>query len=84
MVDRTCLVTKQRLRELSRNDQTQVQQRSVIYYEASGRNLTVEIGRLWLNAERRVDSVERPDAGRVHPIDLTGASGHPEVCPVKG
>ena len=24
------------------------------------------------------------DAGRVRPVDLIGASGHPELCPVKG
>ena len=29
-------------------------------------------------------SISRPDAGRVHPVDLTGASGHPKLCPVKG
>ena len=52
--------------------------------DASGRSLTVEIGRLWLNVERHMDGVERPDTGRVHPVDLTGASGRPKICPVKG
>ena len=77
-------VAKQRLGELSRNDRTQAQQRPVIHCAASGRNLTVEIGRLRLNAERHVDGVERPDAGRVRSVDLTGASGRPEIYPVKG
>ena len=84
MVDRTRPVAKQRLEELSRNDQTQAQQRPVIHYAAPSRNLTVEIGQLWLNVERHMDGVERPDTGRVRPVDLTGASGHPEFCPVKG
>ena len=84
MVDRTRLVAKQRLGELSRNDQTQAQQRPVIHCAAPGRNLTVEIGRLWLNAEQHMDGIERLDAGRVCPVDLTGASGRPEFCPVKG
>ena len=29
-------------------------------------------------------SIGRPDAGVLHPVDLTGASDHPEQCPVKG
>ena len=84
MVDRTYQVAKQRLGELSGNDRTQAQQRPVIHCVASGRNLTVEIGRLQLNAEQHVDGVERPDAGRVRPTDLTGASGHPKIRLVKG
>ena len=31
-----------------------------------------------------MDGVERPDAGRVRPVDLTRASDRPERCPVKG
>ena len=31
-----------------------------------------------------MDGVERADAGRVCSVDLTGTSGHPELCPVKG
>ena len=84
MVDRTCPVAKQRLGELSGNDRTQAQQRPVIHCAAFGRNLTIEIGRLRLNTERHVDGVERPDAGRVRPVDLIGASDHPKICPVKG
>ena len=84
MVDQTHPVTKQRLGELNGNDQTQAQQRPVIHCAASGRNLTVEIGRLRLNAERHVDGVERPDAGVLRPVDLIGSSGHPEFWPVKG
>ena len=70
--------------ELSGNERTHALQRSVIHCAASGRNLTVEIGRLWLNVEQHVDGVERLDAGRVRPVDLTGASNRPEFCPVKG
>ena len=77
-------VAKQRLGELSGNDRTQAQQRLVIHCAASGRNLTIEIERLRLNAERHMDGVERPDAGRVRPVDSTGVSGCPEFCPVKG
>ena len=84
MVDQTCPVTKQRLRELSGNDRTQSQQHPIIHYAASGHNLTIEIGQLRLNVERHMDGVERSDAGRVRPVDLTGASGHPEICLVKG
>ena len=84
MVDRTRPVAKHRLGELSRNNRTQAQQRLVIHCAMSGHNLTVEIGRLRLNAERHMDGIERPDADRVHSVDLTGASGRPEICPVKG
>ena len=28
--------------------------------------------------------IVRPDVGVLRPVDLTGASGHPELCPVKG
>ena len=38
--------------------------------DASGHHLTVEIG--------------RPDARVLRPVELTGASGHPELYPVKG
>ena len=58
MVDRTRPIAKQRLGELSGNDRTQAQQCSVIHCAASGRNVTVEIGRLWLNAERHMDDVD--------------------------
>ena len=58
MVDRARPVAKQKLGELSGNDQTQAQQHPVIHYAVSGRNLTVEIEQLWLNAERHVDNVE--------------------------
>ena len=75
---------KTEARELSENDRTQAQQRPIIHYAASGRNLTIEIGWLWLNAERHVDGIERPDAGRVRLVDLTRASSRPEICPVKG
>ena len=51
MVDRARPVAKQKLGELSGNDQTQAQQHPVIHYAASGRKLTIEIERLWLNAE---------------------------------
>ena len=27
---------------------------------------------------------KRPDAGVLRPVELTGASGHPVLCPVKG
>ena len=84
MVDRTRPVAKQRLGELSGNNRAQAQQHPVIHCAAFGRNLTAEIGRLRLNTERHVDSVERSDAGRVRPVDLTGASGRSEICPVKG
>ena len=29
-------------------------------------------------------SIRRPDAGVLRSVDMTGASGHPELCPVKG
>ena len=29
-------------------------------------------------------SIGRPDVGVLRPVDLTSASGHPVLCPVKG
>ena len=28
--------------------------------------------------------IARPDAGVLRPVDMTGGSGHPVLCPVKG
>ena len=57
MVDRTRPVAKQRLKELSRNDWTQAQQRPVIHYVSSGRNLTVEIERSVFEARDDVAAI---------------------------
>ena len=61
------------------------------HYVASSHNLivdawlpTVEIKRLRLKGgDAWPASVDRA-LDQVHSVDLTGASGHPELCPVKG
>ena len=58
--------------------------RPVTSSSASGHHLTVGIGRSVFEERDDVAAIRSPDAGRVRPVDLTGASGHPELCLVKG
>ena len=54
------------------------------HYATFGHHLTVGIGRLVFEERDDVAAIRWLDAGRVRPVDLTRASGHPEFCPVKG
>ena len=51
---------------------------------ASGHHLTVGIGRSVFEEKEHVACIARPDAGVLRSVDMTGASGHPVLCPVKG
>ena len=52
--------------------------------DASGHHLTVEIGRSVFEERGHMACIARPDAEVLLLVDLTGASGHPELCPMKG
>ena len=54
------------------------------HYAASGHHLTVGIGCSVFEERDDVAAIRGPDAGRVRPVDLTRASGHPMLCLVKG
>ena len=51
---------------------------------ASGHHLTVEIERSVFEERGHMACIARPDTGVLCPVDMTGASGHPVLCPVKG
>ena len=75
--DRTCPVGKRRFWNLTGNDRTLVVQRSVSYSAASNKHkLPLKSG--------HVAVVGRPDAEVQRPVNLTGASGQPVLCLVKG
>ena len=75
--DQTCPVEESHFWNLTGNDQTLVAQRPVSYSAASGHlKLPLKSG--------HVAVVGRPDAEVQHPVNMTGASGQPVLCPVKG
>ena len=77
MHDRTRPVGKRRFWNLTENDQMLVAQRPVSYSAASGHlKLPLKSG--------HVAVVGRPDAEVQRPVNMTGASGQPVLCPVKG
>ena len=51
---------------------------------ASDHHLTVGIGRSVFKEKGHVACIARPDARVLRPVDMTRASGHPVLCPVKG
>ena len=69
---------------LTRNDWTLRSSVRSLRSSASSHHLIIEIGRLVFEERGHVACIARPDAGVVRPVDLTRASGHPELCPVKG
>ena len=46
--------------------------------------MTVGIGRSAFKEKGHVARIGRPDAEVQRPVNMTGASGHPMLCPVKG
>ena len=46
--------------------------------------MTIEIGHSVFEERGHVVCIARPDTGVQRPVNLTGASGHPVLCPVKG
>ena len=82
--DRTCPVMISCFWMLIGNDQTLRSIVRSLCSSASGHHLTVGIGRSVFEERGHVACIARPDAGVLRPIDLTGASSHPVLCPVKG
>ena len=77
MLDRTRPVGKRRFWNLTGNDRTLVAQRPVSYSGVSGQL------KLPLKSEH-VAVVGRSDAEVQCPVNMTGASGLPALCAVKG
>ena len=46
--------------------------------------MTIEIGCTVFEERGHVVCIARPDAEVQLPVNMTGASGHPVLCPVKG
>ena len=69
---------------LTRNDRTLRSSVRSLRSSASGHHLTVGIRRSVFEERRHVACIARPDAGVLCPVDMTGVSGHPVLCPVKG
>ena len=82
--DRTRPVVIFRFWYLTGNDRTLVLVCPVTSSSASSHHLTVGIERSVFEERGHVTCIARPNAGVQRPIDLTGASGHPMLCPVKG
>ena len=55
-----------------------------LHSSVSGHHLTVGIGSSVFEERGHVACIARPDAGVLRPVDMTGASGHLVLCPVKG
>ena len=82
--DRIRPIVKIRLWMLTGNDRTLRSSVRSLRSSASGRHLTVEVGRSTFEERGHVARIARPDAEVQRPVDMTGASGHPVLCPVKG
>ena len=68
---------------LTGNDQTLGSNVRSLRSSASGHHLTIGIRRSVFEERGLVACIARPDAGVQRPVDLTRASGHPMLCPVK-
>ena len=82
--DRTRSVVISRFWMLSRNDRTLRSSVQSLRSSASGHYLTVGIGCSVFKEKGHVACIVRPDAEVLSLVDLTGASGHLVLCPVKG
>ena len=82
--DRTRLVVIFCFYMLTGNDRTLRSCVRSLRSSASGHHLTIGIERSVFEERGHVACITRPDAGVLHPVDLTRVSGHPELCPVKG
>ena len=69
---------------LTGNDRTLRSSVRSLSSSASGHHLTVGIRRLVFQERGHMVCIARPDAGVLRQVDMTGASGHPVLCPVKG
>ena len=82
--DRTRPVVISRFWMLTGNDRTLRSSVRSLRSSASGLYLTVGIGRSVFEERGHVACIARPDAEVQRPVNLTRASGHPMLCPVKG
>ena len=81
--DRTRPVVKISVWNLTGNDRTLRSSVRSLCSSASGHHLTVGIGRLVFEERGHVACIARPDAKVQRLVNMTGASGHPVMCPVK-
>ena len=79
-----CPIVKNRFWMLTENDQTLRSSVRSLHSSMSGHHLTIEIERSVFEEKGHVASIERSDAWFLCPVDMTGASDHPVLCPVKG
>ena len=82
--DRTFPIMKNHFWMLTGNDWTLGFSVRSLRRSVSGHHLTVEIECSVFEERGHVPCIARSDAGVQRPVDLTGASGHPVLCPVKG
>ena len=82
--DQTRPVVKNHFWMLTGNDQTLRSSVRLLGSSASGHHLTVEIERSVFEERGHVAHIARPDAEVQRPVNMTEASGHPALCPVKG
>ena len=82
--DRTRPVVISRFWMLTRNYRTLRSSVRSLCSSVSGLHLTVGIERLVFEERGHMACIARLDAGVLHPVDMTRASGHPVLCPVKG
>ena len=82
--DRTHPVMISRFWMLTRNDRSLRSNVRSLRSSASGHHLTIGIERSVFEERGHVACIARPDAGDQRPVNMTRASGHPVLCPVKG
>ena len=68
---------------LTGNDRTLRSSVRSLHSSASGHHLTIGIERSVFEETGHMACIARPDAGALCPVDMTGTSGHPVLCPVK-
>ena len=82
--DRTHQVMISRFWMLTGNDQTLRSSVRSLHSSMSGNYMTVRIRRSVFKERGHVACIARPNARVLCSVDMTRASGHPVLCPVKG
>ena len=82
--DRMRPVVISRFWMLTRNDRMLWSSVRSLRSSASYHHLTIGIRHSVFEERGHMACIERSDAGVLRPVDMTGASGHPVLCPVKG
>ena len=83
-LDRTRPIMKSHLWMLTGNDRTLRSSVRSLHSSASDHHLTIGIRCSVFEERGHVACIARLDAGVLRPVDMTRASGHPVLCPVKG